>query len=474
MIEISYTLADVETNFDRRDLKLGRSYWRAGAVQDLTIGQSGLYLKAKVRGTRPKPYDVTIHIDPSSGTKKHPSHLIFATECSCKVGLDCKHAAAVCLEALSRQKKQSTSTTSLEGQLIIRANSEIKDNLAKQGQAENDVPSPSRMRAEIPLSSKDPLDLDKRGLHHQTQTRGESFGQAKESILYFLEMTAENWGTSPQYLHIRPVIAAYLNNGGFSAPRRTTPNQLAYSTAQYVTLEDNLIGKLMRDCIHSKESEFRSPPCDPEVFDLVLRKVLATGRSFFHSASSQPLSLGEKKLAKLGWRLESDGSQLPAAFFGDDPMRDVTLFASHPWYLETTTGKAGPLEFEVSMALAYKFLSGPKILPGAITGIAEEMIAMTLREGIPVPRSVKIEQLAPGAPVPCLRLSSYLPSSDHAARGDEAGQHHHLAMLHFDYNGVVVDPDAPKILRQYIDDRLIETPRNIRAEARLHRVSDSK
>src|ERR1700681_995708 len=125
MAEIPFTLADVEANFDNRDLRRGRSYWRSGAVRDLAIGKGGLYLTSKVRGTRPKPYDVTVHIDRLPPTKARTSRLIFATECSCPVGLDCKHAAAACLEALSRQNKPPHLIGAPSGRLTSGVNNTI-------------------------------------------------------------------------------------------------------------------------------------------------------------------------------------------------------------------------------------------------------------------------------------------------------------------------------------------------------------
>ena len=45
-------------------LERGRSYARKGQVMDLTI-EEGL-VRARVQGSRPKPYDVTIHVEPLS------------------------------------------------------------------------------------------------------------------------------------------------------------------------------------------------------------------------------------------------------------------------------------------------------------------------------------------------------------------------------------------------------------------------
>src|ERR1700751_6115690 len=74
-------------------LEKGRSYQREGAVRDLRADKGGQRLIASVRGTRPRPYHVFVEI-------KDSDPLSLSARCSCPVGWNCKHAAAVLLEAL--------------------------------------------------------------------------------------------------------------------------------------------------------------------------------------------------------------------------------------------------------------------------------------------------------------------------------------------------------------------------------------
>src|SRR5437879_8323171 len=72
----------------------GRPYQRRGAVRDLRADKGGQRLIASVQGTRLRPYRVFIDIG-----KGNPVSL--SARCSCPVAWNCKHAAAVLLEALA-------------------------------------------------------------------------------------------------------------------------------------------------------------------------------------------------------------------------------------------------------------------------------------------------------------------------------------------------------------------------------------
>ena len=73
----------------------GRSYQRDGAVRELRADKGGQRLIASVRGNRPRPYHVFVEIADSEPVS-------LTARCTCPVGWNCKHAAAVLLEALTK------------------------------------------------------------------------------------------------------------------------------------------------------------------------------------------------------------------------------------------------------------------------------------------------------------------------------------------------------------------------------------
>ncbi|HEY0720944.1 MAG TPA: SWIM zinc finger family protein, partial [Gammaproteobacteria bacterium] len=86
-----YTEQDIRRWFDDRTLGRAASYGEA--ISHLTILPE--LLMAEVQGTEPEPYFVTIDIH-----RPTPRSITIEAECSCPVGFNCKHAAAVLYAAL--------------------------------------------------------------------------------------------------------------------------------------------------------------------------------------------------------------------------------------------------------------------------------------------------------------------------------------------------------------------------------------
>ena len=88
--------------FDENDIRRclhgavdkGRPYQRRGAVRDLRADKGGQRLIAAVQGTRMRPYRVFVDIG-------NDNPVSLSARCSCPVAWNCKHAAAVLLEALA-------------------------------------------------------------------------------------------------------------------------------------------------------------------------------------------------------------------------------------------------------------------------------------------------------------------------------------------------------------------------------------
>ena len=76
----------------------GHAYWLQDRVSALEIDADMGLISAEVSGGAAKPYEVTILFPDYEGTAVE-AHI----DCSCPVGFDCKHAAAVLFAAQARQ-----------------------------------------------------------------------------------------------------------------------------------------------------------------------------------------------------------------------------------------------------------------------------------------------------------------------------------------------------------------------------------
>src|SRR5215467_4623824 len=93
---------DVEDNTSRTAANNGDRYWRQGRVLSLNSNENekGVQIKARVQGSRRQPYTQAIEVADINGV-----FLDIEGECSCPVGFNCKHVAAVLFAAIAQQSE---------------------------------------------------------------------------------------------------------------------------------------------------------------------------------------------------------------------------------------------------------------------------------------------------------------------------------------------------------------------------------
>src|SRR6266446_158453 len=91
---------DIEDVTSRNAANNGDRYWRQGRVLSLNSNENreGVQIKARVQGSGRQPYAQTIEIADING-----EFLEIEGECSCPVGFNCKHVAAVLFAAIAQQ-----------------------------------------------------------------------------------------------------------------------------------------------------------------------------------------------------------------------------------------------------------------------------------------------------------------------------------------------------------------------------------
>jgi superfamily II DNA or RNA helicase len=454
MVELAFTKTDVENYFDNRTLSRGRSYWRGGYVRDLGVKPDGSEITAKVQGSESKPYEVTIDVVPEVNKRSGAITIMFETGCSCPVGYECKHAVAACLKALEvygEAKNHETKKIGTgSGTFYVAPSGSVATALQAL--------SPSqRATVRPPYAPPDPTDEWLKSLEAKSSAASAERTEKKKSIVYIVEANGPSYAHHHQ-VRLRAMIAPILKDGRFGKPQNASYYQIIESNAHYSSPEDRTIGRMMRGG-NGYDDDVRSPPMEADFFDILFRQAIATGRCFLDSLDSGSLVPGDERQGSLGWTTEGDGSQSPTIVAHEDPTRFYILPAQRPWYVDIATRQAGPLRFDAPLALVHKYLEGPSIRALDIPRIAEKMAEKKLAPSIAPPAKITIEKRQ-GTPVPCLRLfSAWLGEDD---------RKHHFAAVHFDYDGVEVDPpSAPDFLRRCEGTRMIVTERNRKAEGEL-------
>jgi superfamily II DNA or RNA helicase len=384
----------------------GRSYHREGAVRHLRADKGGQRLIASVRGTRPRPYHVFVEINDSDP-------VVISGRCSCPVGWNCKHAAAVLLEALRNPPPVERAEENL-------LNGAVGGWLHQLRQAVQPPASPEAIayRLDWPMAPGSPFVIDLR-------------------------------------------VVRILKSGEWGADRGLPSQQLANATANYLTPTDRGIIKLLQG--GSWSSQLRLPD-DPEIADLAMRRIIATGRCRWQNVASPPLALGANRPGRLSWQVGADGRQTVGIAL-DDPSA-VVLASASPWYVLPAEHLAGPVELDLARPLVRIALSAPPVTKAQAEAVGAALERELPGLALPRPRSDIVEEIQKDPPVPVLTLVQRKRGWNYwGVRTKEWDDTVDLALLGFSYGGVVIDPeDRRNELRAFEEGRIVVRRRNRNAE----------
>ena len=386
----------------------GRPYQRRGAVRDLRADKGGQRLIALVQGTRMRPYRVFVDIG-----KGNPVAL--SARCSCPVAWNCKHAAAVLLEALANPPAvEGTEPDMLPGA--------VGGWLQQLRQAARSEASP-------------------------------------DEIAYRLDHPARPG--LPFLLELR--VVRILKSGSWGADRPLPTGQLQNPTAKYFRPADRAVLQLLRDGLG------RSPPPlpeDPDLIDLLLHRMVASGRCCWQDLASTPLALGSPRHGRLAWRLGSDGRQTIDVELDDGSA--VALPSASPWYIDPVQHVVGRIALDVARPLVGIALSAPPvtIAQAAALGalIERDLPDLTL----PPPRTDLVEEIREELPVPTLLLANRQRRRNYwEIWTKDLAEGVDVALLGYLYGDTLIAAEeAPREQRKVEDGRIVVRRRDLAAEHR--------
>jgi len=417
---VIFTAQDIVRSFDPRDNSRGKVYQAEGRVKDITIEKNGAHVEALVQGNQPYPYRVSIDLRKSGARKT------FETQCACPMGYLCKHAAAALYEAIAEENRH-----------IERLRH----------------PSPKTAKSSA-LSAK--LSAWLGALEEEPKTTDAT--AESERVIYTLG--TELLGRLPHFC-VTPALQHKMQSGEWGYPKSQSFQQLQ-ALQEFNPILDatdlNVLSLASIDIPGANKHLSSSwvPPTDPEIIDLVLRRLIHTGRTFMNERAELPLILGPERTATLDWELLPDGSQKPC--LKPDHEGLTLLLSRSPWYVSPITGEAGPLRSAVDNETLFRFLSGDAIGEKEV-GILRERLKAPKRA---IPRPYKLTRAqkgkGKGKPHPVLRLVR-LNTSDKEANIEAR------AFLRFAYPGQNVHPlDAATHYQDKRDGEIVLFDRDRKAE----------
>ncbi|MDP2031484.1 MAG: DEAD/DEAH box helicase [Thiobacillus sp.] len=343
----SYTEADILRWFGARDLIKAKTYIRSVT----RLSAEPPVLSAFVLGSAPKPYQVKIRFSSNLA-----GNIVLSPHCTCPVQWHCKHTAATLLAWL-QQNKQPTKINPD----VLTWLEEFRRTLADARPAKPAKAPPRR-----------------------------------DTLLYCLTPRADGSLRVTFFKarlddHGRPLKLDDWNN-----VERAITNPPSFVSEDDLTILPLLWGQRDR---HAYIDSF---PLTGDKGELVLQRMLASGRLFYAGETLQPLAAAPTRPAILQWPVDSN-QRVRAELFATPPA-DRVLTLKQTWYVDGTRGELGLLDVPYSPAqLAHLFALPPlsaldvPLVSGALAELAPQL---------PRPQTTSSLRVIDAAPQPRLTLGT--------------------------------------------------------------------
>jgi len=389
----------------------GRNYFEKGMVINLTVASEGalfVQLNAAVKGSQKDPYRQNIRIV----WRPDYSAAEIEGDCTCPIGYNCKHVAAVCL--MYQNAKQGLSAPNTKSSCL-----DWLDSLHEQAPGQHDA--------------------------HQ------------DFIAYILKP-----GNAKHEFTIEFLITKAKKTGGLNKGRRTSLNNLRYSYSylNYVQPEDQEIAKLLT----ALNPAFKDEPLIAGATGyLALSKLLKTGRLFWQDTEQAPLIKSANRDLKFNWRTADNGAYQLAVEI-DPPA--ILLLTDPPQYLDDVLGAIGAIDTNnLSTDQLKSILAAPLIPPEYADEFSQRLIIEHPSLPLPAPKKVELIETDQLTPAPKLLLFGHQVSPQ---------QYTHFMAVGFNYGEWTISAIPPEDYSVVKTEQgLVRIKRDAETEQRaIHRLTD--
>lgn len=352
--------------FDANTRKKGLEYVEQGRV--LTCSQIGIKLKGEVHGRNANIYQSELTLSTSQSQ-------VVSTSCSCPMYFDCKHTAALLMHHLNNESQPGDEH---------RATLQL-------------VRSPDAKHYEI---SKRPKELDNAGtvsknvqislgrlsglIQHNNEGPSRAQKATRNMLIYIIGATAS---IVPD---IQVVNVSIRKDGTFGTSRFVDVRNFSeYTRPQYVMDEDLRIGELW-EVLSPRYSYYGANDfMDPELFAVLLYRILDTGRARLHSVHGPVLSSGRQLPGRVRWNeINKDNYRLEIVAEKDDRSLSCLRWI-YPWYIDSESMKCGPVSIPLPSTAIEAIDSVPAISSKEAAGISLLLAQLNLQDLIPPPPGQK-------------------------------------------------------------------------------------
>lgn len=372
-----------------------------------------LRFRGEVQGSQQEIYSTVIELVSMRGGRRFSSH------CSCPVGQDCKHGAAM-LAAHLAQEPTYTSGAGMRNPWSSMGpmSGSSAGRLASAAPAEPRLFNPGN----LPRSSSGVgAGLRLKSLMawaEEAQTMKVNAGaklakpapHAAASRAGFVLRYVVTPGPRAPLLQVAK--HRVLRNAGLSGPESYTALiERAPEGAAFWTEADRSVAAFLAAEHRSSNASFRHGyPLTTRLGPQILSTLAQAGALYARAPSSldsHALALGETREARLGW-WPQEGSE--ALQLGIDAGAATVLYMREPWYMDLETNTIGPLDLGLrsTEAMMRWLEAAPLVQPDELQELSAQLQSMrlrheALRSWLPVPEGYSVLE-RDGEPAPALRL----------------------------------------------------------------------
>ncbi|MCV6636239.1 DEAD/DEAH box helicase [Candidatus Albibeggiatoa sp. nov. NOAA] len=439
---IQYSEQDIKRNLPVSAVRRGYRYWLDNYVIDVAckVEYDALYLLGHVQGSYQNAYHTQVKVIQAANGR-----INISAECTCPVGTDCKHGAAILYAYLRRpdlvpiENPENHLPEEQESGLDEEKNNDVEELLNQYLDEEN---------VKELVTGEKPLNVWQSRLdniiRNQTTPKKKSSNQ---HVVYILDVQKVQ---TVHYLRVNVFNSRLSNNNEYTKPKRIRNNDAAY-----VLPIDRKIIKLLS----LNDSDFVNAmlPIDDADFFIrdqgaveVLELLLNTGRCFWKQLSTQTqITQGESLPATLSWKIQPEGTQ-KLHFKVKNISHSKILPLAPLWYIDTKTYQCAPLELDIPNHLATLLLDTPAINPYQIDKFTTLLNKIPL---IPQPKHLSVNSIIDERPIPhlCLHNEYFKRESYYPTIPEEL--HLSLLTLSFSYQDKIVEHHVAGDFIEYFDKR---------------------
>ncbi len=371
--------------------KRGQAYQRAGRIRSLQVEarEDGIEIvHASVAGRGRNLYQQIIELRHS---EQH--QLEIDGECSCPVGYDCKHVAAVLIELIEQRR-----STASPGDTLSSIDTWLSD-------------------------------LKNAGSTPQRATSKKNSTTSSYTLVYTLEPDLSSSG--PAGLQVSAHKVRMLKRGGYGKP---APFQIDQALEDYYVYDflhpiDQQIARLLATPTAFYYARYNSEKqLKGEFGELALKKLLESGRCHWRDVEGPVLHEAAPRRIEFEWTQSNDGQQL---LYNIEPPVEELLRLQDFWFIDTPQHAVGRVAHpDLSAEQLQVLLQAPVIPAQQLETVARKLLLDTPECPVEPPVALDLEKrrLSQLEPTPRLRLV-YAPFRQ--APGEAAPVHH--ARLSFRY-----------------------------------------